>query len=376
MGLGHLRWQAGKPHFHGSWADLKLIGGGLLAAFLVLLPYALKDSAYGPVLTLDQARAMFALSDRGWSKFFVDDFADFWLFGKRSGLFPGEWATVDLKVQPQLWLTLAIPVLLALPGASPGARAVAPRVVILLQVAIASVVCFVLAHAVLFELHLPNRYTEHSFRILVALGAGVAIALIGDRGRARSPAKRPVGLWSLLGLWAIAPITISYLVGETFGNYTVGQFPHLYQYLQNQPQATVIASLDPEINNIPSFTNRPIFVGGEGFTLPYHLGFYEPVKQRSVDLINAQYSTDRDTLDAFLARYPIDLWLITPAMFTPEWVQSSRWLLQYAEYTEVQLQSGPSGLTFVLPTLIEACQVTDRDTWIVLDADCLRTSPR
>ncbi|MEM6434477.1 MAG: hypothetical protein AAF773_11590, partial [Cyanobacteria bacterium P01_D01_bin.115] len=173
-GLTLVRWQKSRLTLTGTKADYWVIGSGLLAAFFALLPYVLQDSAYGPVLTVAQARDMFALSPSGWSKFFDEDFADFWLFGKRTGLLPLEWSTLDLKVQPQVWLTLALPFLLAFPGRSILARQNAGRIALLLQVAIASTLCFLVAHLLLFQLHLPNRYTEHSFRAIAALGAGVA----------------------------------------------------------------------------------------------------------------------------------------------------------------------------------------------------------
>ncbi|HEY9886869.1 MAG TPA: hypothetical protein V6D02_00610, partial [Candidatus Obscuribacterales bacterium] len=334
LGLTQIRWQKGRWRLVGTAADYWLVGVGAVAACGVLLPYALQDSPYGPVLTVAEARNMFALSSRGWSKFFDDDWADFWLFGKRTGLFPMEWATLDLKVQPQLWMILSVQFLLLLPGKSPLAKVAAPRVALLGLAAIASALCYALAHLLLFELHLPNRYTEHSLRAIAALAAGVAVALILDRWRSRPPApqRRPLRL-GLLGVWAIAPLLVGLIAGESRGNYIHGKFPELYDYLKTQPQSTVIASLDAEINNLPSFSNRSIFVGGQGFTLPYHSGFYATVRQRSLALIEAQYSFDPTVVRDFLAQNAIDLWLVTTAMFTPEWVRTDHWLLQYATET-------------------------------------------
>ncbi|MGD1943227.1 MAG: hypothetical protein ACFB0G_18180 [Leptolyngbyaceae cyanobacterium] len=372
-GLTLVRWQKSRLTLTGTKADYWVIGSGLLAAFFALLPYALQDSAYGPVLTVAQARDMFALSPSGWSKFFDEDFADFWLFGKRTGLLPLEWSTLDLKVQPQVWLTLALPVLLAFPGRSTLARQNGGRIALLLQVAIASTLCFLVAHLLLFELHLPNRYTEHSFRAIAALGAGVAIALILDRRRPphRSLKRQSIGMTVLL-VWAFAPLVVGLAAGESRGNYIHGQFPELYQYLQGQPEDVVTAGLDAEINNLPSFTNRPIFVGGQGFALPYHLGYYDEVSRRSVELITAQYSDDPAVVKAFLDKHAIDFWLVSEAMFTPEWIQTNAWLLQYSRRTAAPQQAIANPQATVLEGLIDRCAVAPFDSLWLLETACLK----
>lgn len=373
LGLGYVRWPVGQGvAWHGSRAEIWLIGGGLLAAFFVLLPYALRDSAYGPVLTVEQARTMLALSPQGWSKFFDDDPIDFWLFGKRTGLFPFEWATLDLKVQPQVWLAIALPFLLYLPRRSPLAKAAAPRLSLLLQTTLASVVCFGLAHLLLFELHLPNRYTEHSFRAIAAVAAGAAIALIMDRLRDRSHRPRRRVWWGVLGIWAIAPLIIGLAAGESRGNYIHGRSPELYRFLADQPEATVVTSVDPIVNEIPSFSQRSIFVGGEGFVLPYHLGYYDEMKTRTVALIEAHYTDAPASVAAFLDTYESDLWLVSPAMFTPEWIDQQRWLRQYADATDAPQRMLTRGTPAVVQSLIPACQEAQFDEFIVLPTSCLR----
>ena len=382
MGLGQLRWKENRVYLVGSAAERRVITIGLLAVFCVLLPYAVRDSVYGPVLTLAEARRIYALSPQGWSSFFSESPIEFWLFGQRTGIFPSRWATLDLKVQPQIWLTFAIPVLIVFPGRSRLARALYPRVLILLQVVIASLGCFCLAHMWLFELHLPNRYTEHSLRIVVGIGIGVAIALIMDRCRQITFPKIgklifSVGLMVLV-IVPILEISLAARAGadvtfqDSQGNYVVGEFPAVYEYLQSQPKATVIASLDREINNIPSFTNRPIFVGGKGYALPYHLGYFEEVTRRSVDLIQAQYSLDADVVRDFLNRNPIALWMVRPEMFTPEWVGHNRWLRQYTDELEILAIAAAVEQPTILEEQMTTCQAADIPPFVFIDADCLR----
>ena len=379
LGLRILRWRQGQLWFSQTSADYWLWGMGSLAALGVLLPYLFKDSAYGSVLTAAQGREMFALSFHGWSRFFADNFVDYWLFGQRSGFLPTEWEEGHLSNRLQILLTLAIPFLLAFPGRSRLAREATPRIRLLWEIVIASTACFLAAHLLLFKLHLPNRYTEHSFRILVALGIGVAVALWLDRLQPSQIKRVGIGLTLVLSTWAIAPILMhdfDSTDSKLSGNYLQGEFPQLYAYLQQQPKDISIASLTEETNNLPSFTQRSLFVGGEGYTLPYHLDFYHEVKQRTIDLINAQYSIEPSIVQAFLAQYPIDFWLIDQDMFTLAGIEESKWLQQYLPETTAPQKALLSGQPTVLEVMAETCTTLKVENLQVLDADCLQQTLR
>lgn len=375
LGLRLGRWSKGRLGLSRSRLDYWLWGVGWVAAFWVLLPYALHDSPYGPVLTAEQAQTMFALSPRGWSDFYSNDPIDFWFFGRRTGLLPMEWQEWDLKTFPQVWLTLSIPFLLLLRQRSQRAQTMMPRLSILLQVAIASTLCFGAAHLLLFELHLPNRYTEHSFRILMAIGGGVAIALMQVPLYRRFRVLKG-GLLALLMAAAIAPFFVYGFTPDKsriFGRYIYGAYPQIYEYLQAQPEDSQVASIAAEINLIPSFTQRSILVGGKGFAVPYHLGYFNEVERRAIALVEAQYSLDPAVVRAFLTAYPIDFWLIDDAMFTIDWVIfESEWLEQYARDTRAPLTALLSGQPTVIETLADTCLVRRDKNLRVISADCLR----
>ena len=174
-------------------------------------------------------------------------------------------------------------------------------------------------------------------------------------------------------VWALAPLIVGLAAGESRGNYIHGQFPELYQYLQSQPEDVVTAGLDAEINNLPSFTNRSIFVGGQGFALPYHLGYYDEVSRRSVELITAQYSDDPAVVQAFLDKNAIDFWLVAEEMFTPEWIQTNAWLLQYSRSTDAPQQAIANPEATVLEGMIDRCAIAQFDALLLLDTGCLKT---
>ncbi|NER82277.1 MAG: hypothetical protein F6K42_22480 [Leptolyngbya sp. SIO1D8] len=376
LGFRLLQWQQGRLRFSQMSADYWLWGIGWLVALGVLLPYLLQDSAYGPVLTPTQGQDMFALSSEGWSRFFVEDARKYWICGKRSGLVPTEWCENDLKILPQIWLSLALPVILAFPGRSRLTRLSTPGISLLFQAAAASTICFAAAHLFLFNLHLPNRYTEHSFRILVALGMGIAIALLLDRFPPSRRQRIRSGILLGVSVWAIVTLMLYTFVKDAdddpIGHYVRGEFPQLYAYFRGQPKDIQIASLSREVNVFPSFAQRSIFVGGEGYTLPYHMGFYNEVRQRTISLIEAQYSFDPARVYAFLLQYPIDFWLIERTMFTAQWIQKDEWLKQYALETTAPQTTLKAGQLTVIQTLAKTCTTLEVEEFQVLDANCLR----
>jgi len=61
----------------------------------------------------------------------------------------------------------------------------------------------IFAHALLFKLHVPSRYTGMSLRIIMALAAGMAFLVILDVFHYGTAAK-PAGTAAVLGTGAVA----------------------------------------------------------------------------------------------------------------------------------------------------------------------------
>lgn len=357
---------------------LAIAGVGL--AIAVLLPYLFTDSPFGAVITTTAAKLLPAFSPEGWSSFFSDRFWSFWFFGKRSGLLPAEWSELITNhdvwlLPPQIWLSAALMVLLRLPDRFPLARQVQPTLWILPQVIWVAIALFFAAHLLLFRLHLPNRYTEHSLKMVTAIAAGLAIALVIDAvwrfWRDRQPG---IALGLIMLLSAALFVYPELLRGQNYdfpkASYIDGEFPRLYAFLQQQPKDIVVASLAEEANNLPSFAQRRILVGGEGYALPYHSQYYQQVVERSEALIAAQYSASWETIGSFLRDYDIDFWLIDRLAFTPEYIGNDGWLRQYptalASAERAIGQQRP-----VLQTALKDCAVLKERDLILLTTQCL-----
>ena len=346
-------------------------------------PYLLRDNPFGPVMGAAEARTLGTFAPKAWSSFFTDDAWNFWVCGQRSGLFPPEWCRLmsnhSVLLLP-LWMVLAplLPLMTALRRQFPLVIYLQPASRLAGQLLLVSLGWFALAHQLLFRLHLPNRYTEHSLRIITALVGGIVITLILERcwrtwldpesGRSSATTFGLVG-------GAIAVILLTYpmaLNAKDYDfpttNYTAG-IPSLHQFLREQPMNTVVASLEKEADNIPALAGRSIYVGAQGYILPYHTGFYQEMVGRLERLVEAQYSDRWETIRAFLGDTKITHWLINRDSFSEQYLDA-RQFRQFGLGGEIRTQLR-QGLQPVLPSKLDQCQVWNQDALVLVSTACL-----
>lgn len=341
--------------------DYLFCAAGLVVTVLVLLPFALGTSEFAPTITAAEARRLPEFLPGGRSAFFSNDPWRYWLSGGRSGFLP--------SIQPStLAVGFLLPVLLRYSAVFPLTRQI-NRIAILPQMVVASVVMFLAAHALLFKLHLPGRYSGYSLRIVLALAAGITLIVLWD------------ALWRayrqrVLILTAVSLLGVALLLYPSFDKnfpntkYKIGSFPTLYQFFQAQPKDSLIASLAEEANNLPTFAQRSILVGRE-YAIPYQLGYYRQFRQRTLELINAQYSLKLVAAQNLIQKYGIDFWLLDKAAFTPEYLANNSWLRQYQPATAEAIALLQQGKIPALSQVVERCQVFDRDGFVILKAECI-----
>lgn len=365
LGLQSLRWEKGRLGLTCNRRDLTMSLTGLALAFCVLLPYALQVSEFDPVISASEAKTLPEFLPGGRVRFFYDDFGRFWLSGGRSGIQPA----LD---PPLLCVGLLLPLLWRFPSRFPLVARVSKDIRVLPRLIVVSLGLFFAAHALLFQLHLPSRYTQHSLRVVMALAASVALTVMLDailkwaKGRSRQ--------------WFAGAATIA-LFAYLFGypttlhdfpktNYIVGESPALYRYFAQQPKDSLIASISPEADNLPTFARRSILVGRE-YAIPYHLGYYRPFRQRLSDLIRAQYTSESGDLRRFVQEYNIDLWLLDRAAFDPEYLRHHPWLDQYPQVRDKVLEQLQDGNSPALVRVVEPCATFRSDRSIVVPTTCI-----
>jgi hypothetical protein len=339
---------------------------GLIAAVLVMLPYVLIASPNGPVITAAQAKLIPDFGADGRARFFLGNPWLFWLSGNRSGLFP------TFK-PPILAVGLLLPLLLRLSRQFPIARYITPNLAILAQMTTVALALFFAAHAFLFKLHLPSRYTASTLRFVLVFATALSLMLLVEAGlrwvqlpaRPASRVLRRVLVWGAMlcfgGLLLFYPL---YAVGFPDTGYEKGRAPALYQFLAQQPKDTLVASLLKEADNIPTFAKRSVLVAPE-YAVPYHIGYADLFRQRAKALIQAQYSSNQADLRQFVQRYGVDFWLIDSGSFSPDSLKK-QWVRQYPEALAIV----PSDQAWV-EQRSRQCTVVGEKGWRLLDVECL-----
>ena len=365
-------WRNGRFQFSSKKQDFIFCGVGLSTAFFVLLPYALTSSEFGPTISREAAMKLREFYPNGRSTFFHVHPKDFWLTGKRSGIFPKSLFTPATQCAG-----LVLPFLLSFGSAFPLIKNITSRIWLLVHLLLSSLGMFFIAHILLFRLHLPSRYTGLSFRIIIALATAIALTLIIDalfnwaENREKFPIKfRPIISLVLTGL-ILASLVLypAFVKGFPLVKYKVGRATDLYDFFREQPDDILIASLEEEANLLPTFAQRSILLGRE-YAIPYQVGYYTQFRQRVIDLIVAQYSSDLIDVKSFIQKYGVDFWMVHRGSFTPEYVEKNSWLMQY--------ESAQDAVTFLqlgyipaLATTIPICTVFQNDSLFVLDANCI-----
>ena len=365
-------WRNGRFQFSSEKQDFIFCGVGLSTAFFVLLPYALTSSEFGPTISREAAMKLREFYPNGRSTFFHVHPKDFWLTGKRSGIFPKSLFTPATQCAG-----LVLPFLLSFGSAFPLIKNITSRIWLLVHLLLSSLGMFFIAHILLFRLHLPSRYTGLSFRIIIALATAIALTLIIDalfnwaENREKFPIKfRPIISLVLTGL-ILASLVLypAFVKGFPLVKYKVGRATDLYDFFREQPDDILIASLEEEANLLPTFAQRSILLGRE-YAIPYQVGYYTQFRQRVIDLIVAQYSSDLIDVKSFIQKYGVDFWMVHRGSFTPEYVEDNSWLMQY--------ESAQDAVTFLqlgyipaLATTIPICTVFQNDSLFVLDANCI-----
>lgn len=356
------KWQRGKLRLPRQRKDYYFCAAGLVVAFFILLPYALTQSEFEPIITATQAQQMPEFWAGGRASFFTDNFWDFWLNGDRSGLLPRRQSLPIL-----LYAALLLPFLGKISKHFPLTRQIHPSIILLPQILLISLTLFFTAHLLLFQLHLPSRYTEHTLRLLLPIATGIALTIL-CHGLFQKTKILAIGFATIL-----AGILLSYpLLVPNFPKtaYEIGTAPELYQFFTHQPKDSLIASLSPETDNLPTFTHRSILVSWE-YAIPYHLSYYLPLRQRAIDLIRAQYSPDANEIKTFIQHYNIDFWLIDQSAFTLDYITHNKWIQQFQPTaTEASLRI-EQGTPLAIPPLIPKCSIFQTQRFIVLDAKCL-----
>ena len=346
----------------------KIVIAGLVVAFMVLLPYAVATSDYAPTITVAQARELpeFWAGER--AGYFNDNVWDFWFNGSRSSL------RIPSGLMPPLaYLALLFP-WLSKRNKHTNSLPTIDKTSLFPRLILASLGMFIIAHLVLFTLHLPSRYTLHTFRIIIIFAASFSLTLIWDFLLTRASKSRLLGKL-LYGTFALLLAIVLIYYPHTskrfvWTRYVQGTETELYEYLQQQPLDTMVASLSLEADNLPSFSQRSTLVSRE-YAIPDHYGYYPPFRQRAIDLIEAQYSDNPETIANFITKYNITHWLIEPGSFSPEYIAKNKWIRQHRPTAQNAIAALENQQQPIIAQVKASCSVYQSDHFTLLSSDCI-----
>ena len=406
-----LNWEKGRFCLSKNRLDYIFSGVGLGLSLLVIFFYALNSSNYAPVITASEAKILPEFGEAGRSVFFLQNSWDFFILGGRSGILPKK-----LFLPHILIVGLFLPILFQkqegrpkleeektynlfqkqegrpkleeekthkldnernFPRQLPLVNQITPNIKLLPQILLAGVALFVTAHLLLFKLHLPSRYTNHSFRIVLAIATAIVLCITLD-AIFQLVSKQPSSQNSrILGLIIIGFLGIL-LIGDMSlwknfpdPDYQKGKSPEVYEFFAQQPKNILIASLSKEVNYIPTFSQRSVLFAWE-YAIPYHLGYYSQIKQRATEFIFAQYHSDIRWMENLIDTYGIDFLILDRGAFLPEYVIKNRWLKQW--YYQMGNQIGINLQNGNIPAIvgtIDKCSVLETEKLWVLEAECI-----
>ncbi len=331
----------------------------LAMAIAMLLPYVLSQSEFAPTVNAAQARLMPEFQPGGRLPFFYPNPLRFWFDGTDSGF------QVSFN-PPTIGLGLLLPLLLRHKNRFPQLQPLKPDWIVLPQLAGTGIIGFFLAHAMFVKLHFPSRYVTHSWRIAMAIAAGIVIAI----GIERLKSWR----WQRSAIAAIVCVFVVYphLVWRDFPDtgYGGGDHPALYDFLKTTPKSTLTAYLGEDGSNLPMMSLRSTLAAQE-YAVPFHLGYYLPMRQRAIDLINAQYSESLEPAKQVIRQYNVTHWLLDSAAFAPGYLRSYRWFRLFEPHVGQAIAFLKAGRVPAMQKAAGKCAIANPSGVMVLDSGCI-----
>ncbi|HAC62932.1 MAG TPA: hypothetical protein DCF68_05195 [Cyanothece sp. UBA12306] len=370
------KWKNGRLTVSSNRQDYVFCLAGILVAGIGIIVYVLSSYRYLPSISGSEAIKMpeFWYHD-GRAPYYSDNILDTYIFGWQSGLKPGRLLDSQTNIGR---LSFLLPILLYLSSKFLLVTKIKKNIVILFQIIVVSLGLNLLAHLVFFKLYYPNRYTNLPLRFVIILASSLSLLILFE------------AVWRWLGHFELFSVINKKMVAITMttllGGYSLlyplylstqklpkvfYHVPSIEMFFTKQPKNIMVASLEEVIaSNIPTFSKRSVLTASE-FANPYHLKYYTPIKQRTIDLINAHYTDDLSQLKTFIEQYKVDFLVVREATFSPEFLTKSIWFRQWKDIakkikTQQEQEKVPS-----LLQLSETCAEFQSEDWLVVSSKCI-----
>ncbi len=367
-----------------------LFFASILVTLIIAVLLQIKSPESQDFVSLANMKQMPEFNLYGRNEYFGHNAMFFWFEG-RSGInipfFPREawiYNTLVIFLPIMVWCSLVLPFLLIKKiGIT---KLVTKNIFILRHILIGSFSLFFIAHLVFPKLYLPSRYTYHSSRFVIAIAFGIIVTTMIDlsytwlKKRLENKQQNRLREKSLTGLISLfLAITIIFpFIFPAFINWhrhwEIGTQKPIYQFLAQQPKDILIASITPETESLPAFTQRSILFGRE-LSIAYHPQYYNQIITRVTDLLNALYTDNYEEMTAVINKYDIDYLLLEDNTFSAEYLEKSSkgWYVygSWQDTTKQIITELNQGKTPVLTKYIESCKVESSNSLYLLDTSCI-----
>jgi hypothetical protein len=309
LGLSRIGWRPFRIDLSPrSW----LLGGlGAAAVLAAVLPFQGETERWEPTLTVEQALAMPNLgTPEGRSTIVGLDGGIDYLCSARMGFLPEIvpcWSTRLavlpnlLLMLPMLWLAFAaVRRTRYQPDQEPGDLLHAWALA-------AALGWFVVAVAVAFQLHLPSRYPQRTLSVLEFLAIGQLLGALLERWRQEKRRRGLAVAGGATGLFLAASF-VTPLPGFSRPSDT-----EAIRLIAALPPDAVIGGVSDQLDFIPALTGRPTLATIE-HSIPYHSGYFGPVRARLEAGLAAVSSDDPEVLAAYVRRYGVSVIAVDAAL--------------------------------------------------------------
>lgn len=320
-GLYTLR-RFGRPGFHTAWRRVKHYLILVAACAALFAPAALLASGGGPVHTLAQAQEepAFGKSGRLWLLPLPETGSAFGkqLFAALKPTGESPWPKLQDALFEFRGETAAVFIMLMLAVPFFGW---APAPAALVTFLASSLVMYALSVVFAFRLYSPERYYSYGMHFTVIAMVASALGLLAPRvpTRWRAPGRNFAAALSIFLLWSWlgngAPshgamaMTIDYRRRQP-----------LWEFIQNLPKDTRIASFITDGDDIPLFAQRANNGGFETLQ-PWLTKSWARQKARAEDTLNAFYATDPRVVIDYAKKYKVTHLLVNRARYGRDFVK-------------------------------------------------------
>ncbi|WP_420605554.1 hypothetical protein [Novosphingopyxis sp.] len=288
-----------------DWPRLPTLLLCAVAVVIGIAPFLLSARGYGPAIGWPGALSLpaMALPD-GRSSIVGPDGRVAWLCSDRIGFAP-TFLDCAGPADPAAWLLYALvlgPALLLLwlwrrerRTGTPSPWRPTPLYALALG---AALVCYAIAAALAFELHLPSRYSQRLLEITapLALAHLVGLALVRLAGSGRRT----------LAVLLAPVLPLAALVGAVLGmpRPVAPADPGLPRAVAALPDDALLAGPSDALAAVPALAGRRVLATAE-HAIPYQLGYYRPVARRLADTLDEVSTDDPAALARFVRRYGV-----------------------------------------------------------------------